>query len=626
MHTHLRSRGLRTALRLSAALALGTSPLWADARYAKDDVLSDEFNGALLDTTRWSNVSLRTDFSTHEPANATVLALAEFGANARGLRLSGVAQTGRADGNLFTSARVVGSSSGGGGYQAGSYGYYEVRLIPSQTPGWRTEVRLGDFLSVVCNGEEPGKVTLALVHTQPVPGAPNDVAAGPVAAGKNRFSSIALSPRKVDVPHPACGNPLCVPGPDDPITVGIEWTPDEVVFYGGRPLSAPAPDTRSALTELARIPYGGPHTHGGLQLVLIVGPIYGSPTGVAAPAAARIDYVRYWRREYNLARRATAPAVAPVLAPAGAWFTSRLAYGPEAMNPAVATKKTVAMTYQAGAEASWPAPTGYVGAAEVYVWNPAVFSPFRYLGEIPADTAASLTYQVVHRDGTTTARTIDAIAGAQLWTPLGVFPFTGTAGQGVNVVSPAVTVVPTRVSSAYFQRFDLVFEDFAAGAPAGWSSAGTSAGTTWQVANGRLQPSAGHTGVARLVSPPLGAADAQVRALLVPGGASSAGIIGRAVDVNHHYLLRIDYPFRKLGLLKLVSGTYVTLANVDLPDDVDLAAPATLHLSMDGGVLTGAVNHRHLLRVVDPSPLGAGGVGVRVFGGGCAFDDLGSGL
>lgn len=623
---------LTLAAALMAAGELRGDPtpyMHTDPRLVYDAGRSDDFyTESALDTMKWkastsasgSNIYYATNF-TFGPAGSPAAS------------------------SLIVNGHTLSTPDKGYYYSGGSissvlrygYGYYEILAQAGAGIGWT---------STLAASGASNAMTLFSYNTSPQPKTFVHVteSAGYVSTftgtngypAKNyRYSNFSLAPNRLSMSADAAWH-----------YYGIDWTPREIIWYVDG-------------AEKYRLNYSGPHSPVNVRLAVnsnstdsaSVDPNGSNGDTPAADTQFAVQYFRYWTKDYDVPRLESA-IVQPVDV-AGAAPTSLLAFNhqvfdwdgtkyltrPGSPNPP-ATQPTawgnasnpVYQYYVHGELATWACP-GTPVATDVFVWNPAMYSPRQLQEDLGTAATVNKARYTVYSDGSTVidTPTVDQINDGQQWRWLGVYAFAagGRVGLSADNWTPELGV---RAAAMQFRALGYFYDDFSA-APGGWSSSGGS----WAPSSGVLVQSgtsaAGVDFYYRTTAS--SAADYFVRGKVKFAGASPArniGLVGRYTSATSYYLLRLTPPTVAgtgylLDLLRVTSAGSTVLASTTLATSIDPAVNfVDLHLFMQGGHLFGLAQGEVVIEVMDASPLtGAGSGGVRTFGGTAFFDQVGGG-
>ncbi len=408
---------------------------------------------------------------------------------------------------------------------------------------------------------------------------------------------------------------------------GFEWTPTRIFFYLDNVL-------------VAQTRYPGPHfATNTVQISLLA--YNASGVGVQTPTTMFVDYFKFYRRNYGFADWNTAGLNVALPAGDSTFSASLNAVDPDQAPYTSGTAHVIASNDFSGT-AHWDFPastTAPSGRYEVFAWNPSTFSP----SSLSADISAAPQDANHNPGGMSVGYTVgggliaaDPVYGGQSWLGLGAQAFSGATASAITLAVPSGSAPnplwTLRAGPAVFRPLTR-YDDFSSG----------TLGSAWSIVSGSWSASAGYaansgTGECVLLrqSSDVTIGDGLVRTqLAVPatGGATSAGLLARYTATGC-YLLRINYVSGELGILKKVSGSYVSLADVTIPSDISLSAALdVVFVLKNSGTadvdLLGFIAGRPIAAVTDYAPgsayTGGGQAGVRAYGGVAQFDNFGVG-
>lgn len=521
----------------------------------------DNFDGTALDTTAWR---YRTD-ARSIPATSPQCANLATNVSVSGgyLRLTGKVEN-------YTTGGVTYPSTGGGVISNADfkYGYYETRAKLTKLPGWHQSFwQLGSLTSGAYNEIDGWEVDS---HASQV-----------LRYNTHHYEPAHDTWLGASYTLPAGG------GTGDIFRVyAWEWSPTEVIFYVDG-------------VERARIPYPGAHAAQSVWLTCLG---WDRGSGRAGPVEIQFDYLRYYAKDYGITSD-YGTIVAP--STAGGWGVSGRAFNHD-------NSQDTKFSSSAGDTATWTPNLPSTGNYEVFFWNPSYFK----------STTTSAALAVTGAGGAFTAPAVDQVYDGQQWVSLGAYRFNAGSGGYVRLTVPNPSGgVNSRVGAMMFRRFDLADYDFDSGSASGWT---TEAGTWNVAASGTGYAYRTTTTTETLVRlAPQGWQNHFVRASVRPVGANvTVGVVGRYVDANNYYMLRIYCGSNQVSILKRAGGTWTTLATVNFA--VTPGVWYDLMLVMDGNKLRGLVNGFEYIDAVDSTHT-AGTVGVRTYGGEAWFDRFGVG-
>lgn len=170
--------------------------------------------------------------------------------------------------------------------------------------------------------------------------------------------------------------------------------------------------------------------------------------------------------------------------------------------------------------------------------------------------------------------------------------------------------------------YDLISNNFDNGTATGWTATGA-----WSVAsdgsNVYRSPSVTGESVAS-------AGNTLWQNYFVQGNvkilsaAGSSGILGRYVDANNYYMLRVHESLDRVQLYKRTTANGFVLLD-DAALAIDVNQWNTLRLVMNGGAIQGWVNGVLRVQATDASPIATGKIGLRAFDSATSFDAVGAG-
>lgn len=505
------------------------------------------------------------------------------------------------------------------------YGYYEISAKIPQEKGWHASFWLGGA----------NEIDSPEINTGP------SSPSAPVKATFNtHYWPSVTAPAKVN--HIAWGLDF-VPGPPtdtartESINIdtssgyhrfGFEWTPSSAAFYFDGTLKAKTryPGPHFA-TPKASITLSAANTNG---------------DGIDAPASMYVEYFKCYQRTYNFPDWSTGSYNAALPVGDSTFSASKNALDPDQLAYTSGTPRVIASNDFSG-QAHWNFPatsTSAIGRYEVFIWNPSTFPASVYspdISDAPEDAQANPGGLMVDYTVGGTTTTIDSVYAGQSWVDLGPSAFSGATtnaitfglSTGAGLIKPLWSL---RAGPAIFRPLD-VFDDFSSSSLSSW----TTVEGSWSAPSGSAVNSGTGKAVLERTGPDATRTDGMVRATVtVPGsgGATSAGVVARYTS-GGYYLLRIDYPNKKLGILRYESSTaaFTSIADTPIPSDIPLtgAVPLAFMLKNSGSDVSmiGFAGGRPVVAVTDSAPgttyTGSGQPGIRAFGGTANFDDFGVG-
>jgi hypothetical protein len=413
---------------------------------------------------------------------------------------------------------------------------------------------------------------------------------------------------------------------------GFEWTPARIFFYVDGVLKA---QTR----------YPGPHfENNSAQVSMLAYNAAGVGVGLDGNGEATmyVDYFKFYRRNYGFSNWNTAALNVALPVGDSTFAPSLNALDPDQAPYTSGTPRVISSNdLSGGVHWDFPASTPSAsGRYEVFAWNASTFSSSSLSADISAAPQDANNnpggMSVIYTLGNQLV-TVDQVYDGQCWRGLGAQAFSGVTNAaitlGVDLSAAANPLWPLRAGPAIFRPLTR-YDDFSSGV----------LGSVWSAMSGSWSASAGYaansgTGECLLLrdSSDVSIGDGLVRAKISApstGAASSASLIARSTPAGS-YLLRINYAAGKLGILKRVGVSYVTLGDATIPSDVSLTTALDVVLvAKNSGTadvdLVGFIAGRPIVAVTDYNPgvdyRGSGQAGLRAFGGSAQFDDFGVGL
>ncbi|MFS0726708.1 family 16 glycosylhydrolase [Paenibacillus sp. 1P07SE] len=357
--------------------------------------LSDEFDGAALDTDKWLYRKDTRFFGRNVPENVSVTTDPdEPSVQALRLAFDKAADPAENNGVPYTSSGVITKSLLG-------YGYYEIRAkLWAEGHGlhqsfWNMGLNFASdhehylpFMNMIneidmfeVDSDNPTR----LIATSHYHNTPN-----------GRHVKPEGSESIVTIDDPTAGYRV----------YGFEWLPDRVIWYVDGEV-------------IKTYPYQGPHAMQNLWLTALqLSHDALEVDDSVLPGYMYVDYFRYYVKEQPELVQAHLKAVIydnedPAYTETGLWDSTNVPFGYQ--------DRSTRQSNEPGAEARWTTAVD-AGSYEVFIWNPSYFDS--------TDAAAQVTVQ---HNGTASTRTLNQQTAGQNWISLGVYDFAGTAGEYVSI-------------------------------------------------------------------------------------------------------------------------------------------------------------------------------------------------